>query len=76
MRRTVDTAELLGGWKGLEFAAGAGDVGVFLDYDVPDGENSILNMDSSTICQVSDSGGWKSKWGFIVTIGKQDSISS
>ena len=54
MRRTVDTAELLGGWKGLEFAAGAGDVGVFLDYDVPDGEVIILNMDSWTICQVSD----------------------
>lgn len=56
MRRTVDTAELLGGWKGLEFAAGAGEVGVFLDYDVPDGEVIILNMDSWTICQVSDLG--------------------
>lgn len=56
MRRTVDTAELLGGWKGLEFAAGAGDVGVFLDYDVPDGEVVIMNMDSWTICQVSDLG--------------------
>jgi len=56
MRRTVDTADLLGGWKGLEFAAGAGEVGVFLDYDVPDGEVIILNMDSWTICQVSDLG--------------------
>lgn len=56
MRRTVDTADLLGGWKGLEFAAGAGDVGVFLDFDVPDGEALILNMDSWTICQVSDLG--------------------
>lgn len=56
MRRTVDTADLLGGWKGLEFAAGAGNVGVFLDYDVPDGEVLILNMDSWTICQVSDLG--------------------
>ncbi len=56
MRRTVDTADLLGGWKGLEFAAGAGEVGVFLDYDVPDGEILILNMDSWTICQVSDLG--------------------
>jgi hypothetical protein len=56
MRRTVDTADLLGGWKGLEFAAGAGDVGVFLDYDVPDGEVIILNLDSWTICQVSDLG--------------------
>ena len=56
MRRSVNTADLLGGWKGLEFAAGAGDVGVFLDYDVPDGEVVILNLDSWTICQVSDLG--------------------
>ena len=54
MRRTVDTADLLGGWTGLEFAAGAGRVGVFLDYDVPDGEVVILDMDSWTLCQVSD----------------------
>ena len=54
MRRTVDTADLLGGWTGLEFAAGAGRVGVFLDYDVPDGEVIILDMDSWTLCQVSD----------------------
>jgi hypothetical protein len=56
MRRSVDTADLLGGWTGLEFAAGAGKVGVFLDYDVPDGEFVILNLDSFTICQVSDLG--------------------
>ncbi len=54
MRRTVDTADLLGGWTGLEFAAGAGKVGVFLDYQVPDGEVVILNMDSWTLCQVED----------------------
>lgn len=54
MRRNVNSAELLGGWSGLEFAAGAGKVGVFLDYDVPDGEVIILNLDSWTICQVGD----------------------
>ena len=54
MRRTVDKADLLGGFKGLEFAAGDGSVGVFLDYDVPDGAIFILNMDSWTICQVDD----------------------
>lgn len=54
LRRTVNETELLGGWTGLEFAAGAGRVGVFLDYDVPDGEVIILNLDSWTICQVSD----------------------
>lgn len=54
MRRTVNETELLGGWSGLEFAAGAGKVGVFLDYDVPDGEVLIIDLDSFTICQVSD----------------------
>jgi hypothetical protein len=56
MRRVVNETELLGGWTGLEFAAGAGKVGVFLDYDVPDGEVLIVNLDSWTICQVSDLG--------------------
>ncbi len=56
MRRVVNETELLGGWSGLEFAAGAGKVGVFLDYDVPDGECLIVDLDSWTICQVSDLG--------------------
>jgi len=54
MRRVVNETDLLGGWTGLEFAAGAGKVGVFLDYDVPDGECLIINLDSWTVCQVSD----------------------
>jgi len=54
MRRVVNETNILGGWTGLEFAAGAGQVGVFLDYDCPDGEAIILNLDSWTICQVSD----------------------
>jgi len=54
MRRVVNESDLLGGWTGLEFAAGAGKVGVFLDVDVPDGEVLILNLDSWTICQVGD----------------------
>ncbi len=54
MRRTVNSTELSGGWTGLEFSAGGGGVGVYLDYDVPDGEVLILNLDSWTICQVGD----------------------
>ena len=54
MRRTVNEAELLGGWKGLGFAAGGGVVGVFLDFEVPDGEVLIINLDSWTICQVGE----------------------
>jgi hypothetical protein len=54
MRRAVNESNLLGGWTGLEFAAGAGRVGVFLDYDVPDGEVLIVNLDTLTICQVAE----------------------
>lgn len=54
MRRVVDKADLLGGFKGLEFAAGDGNVGVFLDYDVPDGVMFVINMDTWTLCQVRD----------------------
>lgn len=52
MRRSIDKSDLLGGWPGLEFAAGGGNVGVFLDYDVPDGEQLVVDMDSWTICEV------------------------
>jgi hypothetical protein len=55
MRQVVNSAELLGGFKGLTFAAGGNDVvGVFLDYEVPDGEVLCLNLDTWTICQVDD----------------------
>jgi len=54
MRRTVNQADLLGGWKGLEFAAGGNVVGVFRDYDVPDGEVLLINLDTWKITQVSD----------------------
>ena len=54
MRRTVNETELIGGFTGLEFAAGAGKVGVFLDYQVPDGEVIILNLDTWKLCQVGD----------------------
>lgn len=54
MRRTVNETNLIGGWKGLEFVAGGGVVGVFLDYDVPDGEAVIINLDTWTLCQVGE----------------------
>ena len=53
MRRTVNSLDLIGGWKGLEFAAGGNVVGVFRDYDVPDGEVLLINLDTWTITQVS-----------------------
>ena len=54
MRRTVNQTDLLGGWTGLEFAAGAGRVGVFLDYEVPDGEILIVNMDTWAMAQIDE----------------------
>lgn len=54
LRRTVNSTQLLGGWLGLSFEMGAGNVGVFLDYDVPDGEVEIINLDSWQVCQVKD----------------------
>lgn len=53
LRRTINQSELLGGWSGLEFQVGAGKVGVFLDFEVPDGEALIINLDSWTVCEVS-----------------------
>jgi len=53
LRRTVNQTDLLGGWTGLEFQIGMGKVGVFLDYEVPDGEVMIINLDSWTVCEVS-----------------------
>lgn len=54
LRRQVNETELVSGWKGLKFEAGLGEVGVFLDFDVPDGEMILLNLDTWTICQVAD----------------------
>lgn len=56
MRRTVDKTELASGWSGLKFEAGQGEVGVYLDFDVPDGEAILLNLDTWTVCQVADMG--------------------
>lgn len=52
LRRTVNETNLLGGWSGLEFEMGMGKVGVFLDYEVPDGEVEVVNLDSWTVCEV------------------------
>lgn len=74
MRRTVNETDLLGGWTGLEFAAGAGRVGVFMDFDVPDGEVLIINLDSWTIAQVSDMG-WLEDPNGSALIRRRDAIT-
>lgn len=56
LRRTVDKTELVSGWSGLSFEAGMGNVGVFLDFDTPDGDAVLLNLETWTVCQVDDMG--------------------
>uniref|UniRef100_A0A6M3KVM4 Putative structural protein n=1 Tax=viral metagenome TaxID=1070528 RepID=A0A6M3KVM4_9ZZZZ len=56
LRRTVNKTELVSGWSGLSFEAGQGDVGVFLDFDTPDGDAVLLNLDTWTVCQVAPMG--------------------
>jgi hypothetical protein len=56
LRRTVNKTELVSGWSGLAYEAGMGEVGVYLDYDCPDGEAILINLDTWTVCQVEDMG--------------------
>ena len=56
LRRTINKTELISGWSGLAFEAGQGEVGVFLDFDTPDGDAVLLNLDTWTVCQVADMG--------------------
>lgn len=54
LRQTVNKTELVSGWSGLEYQAGAGAVGVYEDYDAPDGEMVLLNLDTWNVAQVAD----------------------
>jgi len=73
MRRTVDSLELVGGWSGLAFEAGAGRAAVFLDYDVPDGEVLIVNLKSWVICQV-EAPNWMEEPNTGALLRKQNTI--
>lgn len=55
-KRFTPEKELLGGWEGLAYAAGSGRVGVYLDYDCPDGQVFVLNLDKFIIGQVGEAG--------------------
>jgi len=56
LRRTVNKVELTSGWSGLAFEAGMGEVGVYLDFDTPEGDAALLNLDTWTVCQIADLG--------------------
>lgn len=53
LRRTVNKTELISGWSGLAFEAGQGEVPVMMDFDVPDGEAILLNLDTWKVCQIA-----------------------
>lgn len=56
LRRQVNTIELVSGWGGLEFNAGKGPVAVMADYDCPDGEAVLVNLDTWTVCEIAPMG--------------------
>lgn len=59
MKRTADTKEILsGGWKGLDFAAGGGNIGVMLDFDTWDGYVQMVDFDALTIAEMSEPFAW------------------
>lgn len=73
MRRQVDSLDLVGGWSGLAFEAGAGKAAVFLDYDTPDGEIEIVNLKTWTICQV-EAPNWMEEPNTGALLRKQNTI--
>lgn len=56
LRRTVNRIELVSGWGGLSFQAGMGEVPVIPDYDCPDGEAVLVNLDTWTVCEIAPMG--------------------
>lgn len=59
MKKTADTKEILsGGWKGLDFAAGGGNIGVMLDFDCWDGYVQMVDFDALTIAEMSEPFAW------------------
>lgn len=56
MRKTVNKLDLVGGWKGLEFAMGNDNVAVMLDRDTLDGEVEVINLNTWVRCQVKEVG--------------------
>lgn len=74
LRRSVNTLDLVGGWKGLDFAAGGGNVGVVSDFEVPDGEVVIINFDTWKLCQITDMG-WVEEPGVGSLVRRRDYLT-
>src|ERR1035437_1953067 len=56
LRRTVNRVELVSGWGGLAFQSGMDEVPVIPDYDCPDGEAILINLDTWTVLEIAPLG--------------------
>jgi len=56
LRKTVNKTELISGWSGYSFEAGEGNVAIYKDYDCPDGEAVLVNLDTWTVCEIAPMG--------------------
>ena len=56
MRREIKSMELTSGWSGFAFNAGLGEIPVIPDYDCPDGEAILVNLDTWTVCEIASMG--------------------
>ncbi len=56
LRRNVNNMELISGWTGIEFAIGDKKAPVMMDYNTPDGDLVLLNLDTWTVCEIAPMG--------------------
>lgn len=56
LRRTVNRVELVSGWGGLAFQSGNEEIPVIPDYDCPDGEAILVNLDTWTVLEIAPMG--------------------
>lgn len=56
LRIEMNRTELTSGWSGYKFQAGMEEIAVMLDYDCPDGEMILINLDTWTVCEVAPMG--------------------
>lgn len=56
LRKTINRMELVSGWSGYAFQAGMDEVPVMMDYDCPDGEVMLVNLNTWTVCELAPMG--------------------
>lgn len=56
LRIEMNRTELTSGWSGYKFQAGMEEIPVMLDYDCPDGDMILVNLDTWTVCEIAPMG--------------------